>query len=165
MDEIANKKVGPVSVIQLIAIIGGIIGVVALFLTWYTLDVVLISESYTRLDFITNEDWSNADFHKYMPVLAMVMALLGLIVSIMPMVKPGLIKSSAALLIIFGILGVVFSVLFYTWTIESFTIPGITIAFSVSDGAGIGIWLSIVGNALVLLCGLVDVFMSKKVTA
>jgi hypothetical protein len=152
---IANTKVGPFGIWQIIAIIGALIGIVAFFLVWGTHTYGIGSTAYTGMDLLNNTYVT--DFQKYAPLLVLVFGVISLIAAVIPKGVIANPKITPIITLIGGLLMLVFAVLFIVWW-PGHAINGITVGTS---AVGIGGWLGLVGGILVLIPALLP-FVSKS---
>lgn len=180
MTYITENKIGPVSYLQLIAIIGGALGIIGLFLVWVDIGfsffnpLTMSMEPYTMkataINVIEGSSDIPDDWHIYCPVLGGIFAALGAIIAVLAIVKPGCIKYGSFAMIAFSVIGIVCCVLFYTWTFDvtfdatafGMGIIDLGIDEHVSDDIGIGFYVTVIGGVLVLVAGLIDAIVALK---
>ena len=140
MGNYTQPKVGPFSIAALVAIMGAVVGIVALFLNWYDWPdsrfVMLLSEQITGIGFLTEKTDA---FQKYCPLLSCIILVVSLIITILPAFNVRLMSDDRTYLvtIILGVLSLTVVVVFLSWT----------------DHASIGAYLGLVASILVLIGG------------
>ena len=140
-----EPKVGPFSIAALVIGVGAIIGIIAIFLNWTEWSasawIFTASGHMTGFEFLTTD--ATSDFQKYCPFLAWLLMLLSLILALLPAFKVELIPEKVSYLVIaiFGLLALIFVIMFLSWTnIEA-----------------IGAYMGLVASILVLIGGLLPV--------
>ncbi len=146
----------------LIGLIGTILMIVCVFLSWVDIEVGVLgytnTTSFSGWDVFSNADL-NADY-AYAPVVTLVAGILALITTIIP-ILPNLFKSDkvnkllGALSLILAIVAVILIVLF-TGQMDSIGYEGV---LSAGASAGIGLWLSLVGAVILAVGGILAVVM------
>jgi len=140
MGNFTQPRIGPFSVAALIATLGAVIGIVALFLNWYDWPdsrfFKVLSEQITGIGFLTE----NTDaFQKFCPLISCIIMVISLIVTILPIFKVKLMSEDRTYLvtIALGVLSLAVVIVFLSWT----------------DHASIGAYMGLVASILVLLGG------------
>ena len=140
-----EPKVGPFSIAALVIGVGAIIGIIAIFLNWFewsqSVWIATIGGHLTGFEFLTTD--ATDDFQKYCPFISWILILLSLILALLPAFKVELIPEKVSYLVIavFGLLALIFVIMFLSWT----------------DHAAIGAYLGLVASILVLVGGLLPV--------
>ena len=140
MGNFTQPRIGPFSVAALVAAIGAVIGIVALFLNWYNWPdsryFMVLSEQITGVGFLTE----NTDaFQKYCPIVSCIIMVFSLIITVLPTFRVNLMSENRTYLvtIILGVLSLAVVIIFLSWT----------------DHASIGAYMGLVASILVLLGG------------
>ena len=175
-----SKKKGslPVSAGSLLVLIGGVLAIASYFLGWLTFSTpqgLIIdgtSTTFTGGDvfsgFAVTVDGSeisipadNMSFARLMPMLVLVFGVLGVIVSLIPMITKGCGKPIAAVQVLFGLLIVVFAAIFafagagpdlFTGSIATF-LKGFIDLEVLSISAAVGVWIGLAGGVVALIGG------------
>ncbi|MDO5861508.1 MAG: hypothetical protein Q4Q58_01725 [Thermoplasmata archaeon] len=144
------------NVLGIIGLIGAILLIVGVFLTWAeaSFDIVIYSasESYTGWDIYS--EGMDAEYN-YAPLVALIAGVVAIITTIIPIV----LKNATAnrllgvITLILAVVAIVLMVLFYG-QMETLEISGYTVA---SVTAGYGLWVSIAGAVILALGGIVDI--------
>lgn len=152
MGQFTEAKVGPLSIAGILILIGAIIGIIAVFLDWYSVTESFMgytfSAHYTGWQFGFDGDLGLTEFQKYLPFIAWIFAIIALVVSILPLAKVNVLdpKMSGIIVIICGLLMLVLSIVFGMWAPEG--------GSKMMDHAAIGLWLMVVGGVLALIGGI-----------
>ena len=84
-----KNMVGPFSIGTLLILLGALIGIIAIFLTWFDFSVDIfittLSKTYTGMEFAT-EDLKTDDFQRLCPLIAWIVAILIAVLNVLPMV-------------------------------------------------------------------------------
>lgn len=140
MNQLEAKTLVPV-----IAMIGGILGMVCVFLTWTEAGYGF--EAFTGWDFLTTME--NSDYHKYLPGFVLGLSVVAFVLTAISYAKPDKTKVFGLMMLIIGIVIVLATVLFLFWDM-------------VLDFAGLGLYLAIIAGILVLAVGIFDLFFKKN---
>lgn len=142
----------------LIGLIGSVLMIVGVFLSWVDVQIgsgiISYSESYSG--WTTYSD--GIGDYSYAALVTLIAGILALITTIIPIV-PNVFKSDkvnkllGVLSLILAVVAVVLIVL-YNGQMESISIAGITIA---SASAGIGLWIALAGSVVLAVGGIVDI--------
>ena len=153
MSDIFDTKLGPFSILQLIGLLGAIIGIASLALNWISVDGGF--SSYTLNAFDVMDEFEET--YKFFPSLSGVFAILALILILLDVFVPGKATINAIFTLVFGLLSVVFAVLFYTAgdMTNLRDILGDSISFT-------AVWVALVGGVLVLIPGIIGLAKSLK---
>lgn len=151
---------------QFIGIVGAVLVVISFFLTWGTQTVALIGTefNYTGMELFNKEmvnDGSNAydAWQNFIPLIALVLAVVALIISIVPGENLGGAKTEKMLGIVSIVIAIgllVLTVLFMTW------LGGID-SILMNYTLGMGAYLCLVGSILVFIVGIMPLL--KKIDA
>ena len=178
------KEMNPLGII---GIIGAIILVVGVFLTWWTPDVAG-AKNYSGWDIWNNVDncfkartyESGAGTVKYsgfpcvfLPLVALICGIISIVLMIIPTImskdKLGNIGGILGLIaLILAVVVVICGILFYTGSVTTdLTIAGVTTSTSakITEGAkiGIGFWLVLVGGIITMIGGLMPILKDKGI--
>lgn len=130
-----------------IAIVGAILGIVAVFLNWF--DVSFLGYDlikWTGFDFAFSSDFDGVnDFQRFAPFIAWIFAILTVIAAIMCIIKPSFQKIGGILMAVFGVLIIIFFIIWGVWEYSGIK------AF---DYAEIGVWLMMASGIIVVLAGI-----------
>lgn len=159
-----EKKVGPFSMFQFIGIVGAVLVILSFFLTWGSKAIVgFEGTNYAGMDFFNKEMWTGPSFYdawqNYIPLVALVLAVVALIISIVPGESLGGVRTEKMLgiiSIVIAIVMLVIAVLFMTWY------GGINV-LGVVYNLGIGAYICLVGSILVFIVGIMPLL--KKMGA
>lgn len=175
-----SKKKGslPVSAGSLLVLIGGVLAIASYFLGWLTFSTPQVlfvdgtSTTFTGGDVFSGFEVTldggdplsipadNMSFARLMPMLVLVFGVLGVIVSLIPMITKGCGKPIAAVQLLFGLLIVVFAAIFafagagpdlFTGGIA--TALKIFIDMGLSISAAVGVWVGLAGGVVALIGG------------
>ena len=137
-------------IMSLLVIVGALIAVVGIFLSWFewSVTVPLIgteTTKYTGWELITDGD---LDFDgKIYVTIAFVLALIvliGALINLVGVLPDQIVRYSSLLLLILGLLTAVMAIVFFATEINKDVLVG-------SYGAGIGLWLAVVGGILIAI--------------
>lgn len=154
-----GKKIGPFSMFQFIGIVGAILVIVSFFLAWGQSDTVIIGvENYTGMDFFDKKVlFADGDaWQNMIPLMALVLAIIALIISVVPGEYLGGEKTEKILGIVSiaaAVVLLVLSVMFMSWFGDYLVDTTVlTIKY------GIGMYLCLVGSILVFVVGILPLF-------
>ncbi len=152
-------KVGPFSIGSLIALIGAVLGIIAVFLVWFDFSVSLTITTYkyniTGMGFLSNGDITDG-FYKYCPLIAFILAIVVAVLNVLPVLN---VKIESKVVNIASIvLGLVMIVLVVIWGTAKLMSGMDTTGF---DYTGIGAWLMIVGGVLAATGGAANMFLKN----
>jgi amino acid transporter len=146
------------NLLGIIAIIGAVILIVGVFLTWLSIGDATASgwKVYT--------DGSNGDLkYTYVPLLALICGIISLVLMIVPTFmnvekfkQINMILGIIALIL--AIVVVICGILFYT---QSWTALGVTIKLTDIYKIGIGFWLVLIGGIITMVGGLMPIIKEK----
>lgn len=111
------------SFLPAIAVIGGIIAIVSLFLYWVNISTTFSYSFFeipytlrtTAIKVVEGATDIPDDWHTVCPAVAGVFGIIGLIFAVIALVKPKTRRACGAAMIFCGILAVVFALLFFFW--------------------------------------------------
>lgn len=154
-----NIKVGPFSIGSLIALIGAILGIIAVFLVWFDYSASLLFTTYkyniTGMGFLSESGLADG-FYKYCPLIAFILAIIVAVLNILPLLK---VNIDAKIINIGSIvLGLVMIVLVVIWGTAKIISGLDTTGFSYT---GIGAWLMIAGGVLAAAGGAANMFLKN----
>ncbi len=152
------------SMIGIIGILGAILMIVGVFLSWMDLTVNMgfigsETSSASGWEVFSDDDYSEVAYN-YAPVVALVCGVLALIASAIPTISNG--KNGKVLgivILILAIVSVIVSALYYS-NLGEFD-EGI-FGFGASLAAGAGVWVCIAGGAITAISGILDVLVMKS---
>ncbi len=152
-----------VNVLAILGIIGGIMMIVGIFLTWIDLKVIGVSLG-TATGWDIFSDLKDAENIKYtfLPVIDLAAGIIAIVALIIPTFAnvDGYKNANNAIGIIVSLLSIaviVVSILFLT---QSWNIFGGTI--HMSDYIQYGFWISLIGAVIALIGGIMPVAMNRK---
>ena len=152
-----KNMVGPFSIGTLLILLGALIGIIAIFLTWFDFSVDIfittLSKTYTGMEFAT-EDLKTDDFQRLCPLIAWIVAILIAVLNVLPMVGVKIdskIRNTASL--IFGILVIILVVVWGTWELFS--------GYKMFDYAEAGAWMMIASGALAVIGSGLNFYMKR----
>ena len=179
------KEMNPLGII---GIIGAIILVVGVFLTWWTPDVAG-AKNYSGWDI-----WNNVDNlfkartyeptagisvkysgfpYVFLPLVALICGIISIVLMIIPTImskdKLGNIGGILGLIaLILAVVVVICGILFYTGSVTTeTTIAGVTnsVSAKITEDAkiGIGFWLVLVGGIITMIGGLMPILKDKGI--
>jgi len=138
------------SIYSILILVGGLIGIIAVFLAWIDVDFGIFG-SYTvsgwEIVRESLEDPALGDisesYVQWMPLIVLIFSVVGLLIGLTALLKPR--KEMGAGAIVCGILAVIAGILFYTYE-------------SISDVAGMGIYLAMVAGIVMVIFGALRLF-------
>ena len=137
------------SIYSILILIGGLIGVLAVFLAWIDINGIFISYTWSGWEIIRESinnpalgDISDS-YAQWMPLIVLIFSVVGLLIGLTALLKPR--KEVGAGAIVCGILVVIAGILFYTYE-------------SISNYAGTGIYLAIVAGIVMVIFGALRLF-------
>ena len=154
----------------IIAIIGAILMIIGVFLTWGTLDLIGGSIKLSGMDFFNDANGVH-DGTKYtwVPLVALICGIISLLLMILPTFVNvekfqkinnilGIVALVAALLVI------IFGILFYTqeltWKVGALSY---TEKFTEVYKVGIGFWLTLIGAIITFIGGIMPILKNKGI--
>lgn len=147
MGKLSEPKAGPFSIAGIIILVGAVIGIIAVFLNWFDwtsgIGALKVSVTWTGFDYAFNDNMKNVDdFQRWCPFIAWILILLSLVLSLLPVFKVKLFDEKIAYLVtaVFGLLALIFVIMFMTWD-------------GAKDHLAIGTYLGLVASILVLIGG------------
>ena len=153
------KKNVTFSIGTVLVLLGALIGIIAIFMTWFStsadLWITTLSTKYTGMEFVT-KDTGMDGFQSYCPLIAWIIAILITVLNIVPMVGVKLdckIRNTATL--IFGILIICFVIIWGVWQ------PFSSLNMKMFDHADIGVWLMIASGAIAVVGSGLNFYMKE----
>lgn len=139
-----------------IAIIGALLMIIGVFLSWADVNIFGYTEGASGLDVFTDDDFIGVSY-TFAPIVSLVCGIICLIGMIIPMVLPAknIGKGLSILGLILAIVTIIVTALYYS------SLGGEDYVL-ISYGAGVGVWVVIVGAVLVIIGGLIDFFVKPK---
>lgn len=152
-------KVGPFSIGTVIALVGAILGIIAVFLAWFDYSETTILGTFkhtiTGMGFLSESNIADG-FYKYCPLIAFILAIVVAVLNILPLLK---VNIDAKIINIGSIvLGLVMIVLVVIWGTAKIISGLDTTGFSYT---GIGAWLMIAGGVLAAAGGAANMFLKN----
>ena len=151
-------------IFSIVAIVGALLLVISAFLTWVDFEV-LETISFNGLDMVTGDD-SDAftteytdSYQKCAGIVALAMGILAIVVEAVALLKPAFSKYGAIAALIFGLIALIYSALFFTWNIFSDSILGKL--FSYQYGA----YVAVIGAVVLLIMAALQTYSSAKKVA
>ena len=151
---------------QFIGIMGAVLVIISFFLTWGTQTITFLGEefNYTGMDFFNKEMWmegtNNYDsWQNLIPLIALVLAVVALIISIVPGESLGGEKTEKMI----GVVAIVISIVLLVMTVLFMTWFGGIEMFLMENSLGIGAYLCLIGSILVFVVGIMPLL--KKTMA
>ncbi|MCL1810944.1 MAG: hypothetical protein FWG41_01810 [Methanomassiliicoccaceae archaeon] len=133
------------SIYSILVLLGGLIGVIAVFIAWISMDLGLWGTFEVTGWEIIRESLDNPslgslsdDYVQWMPLLVLIFSAIGLITGLIGVLKPR--KEFGAGAVVCGLLTIVAAVVFYLYDF-------------IKDFAGMGIYLAIVAGVMMLIFG------------
>ncbi len=152
-------KVGPFSLGTVIALVGALLGIIAVFLAWFdyseTTIIGTFKYSITGMGFLSEEGIADG-FYKYCPLIAFILAIAVAVLNVLPVLNvkiEGKVVNIASI-----VLGVVMIVLIVVWGTAKI-ISGLDMTGF--DHTGIGAWLMIAGGVLAAAGGAANIFIKN----
>jgi len=155
----------------IIGIIGALILVIGVFLTWGSVDVLLVgTKNLTGMDFFNNADYVHAGTkYTWVPLVALICGIIALVLMIVPtfmnVEKFQQVNNILGIVaLILSLLVIIFGILFITQTLTWSVGP---VSYSQSFGdtykIGIGFWLTLVGAIVTFIGGIMPVLKNKGI--
>lgn len=150
-----------INLLELVGILGAIVMIVGVFLTWGTAEISTALGSGTMewsgWDIYNHVDDISTDYD-YAPLVALVCGILALIAAIVPMFLSSdnygnIFKIMNLAVLIIGLVAVVCMALFYTNFVDSFNAAGVTGTMTV----GTGFWLCMIGGVITVIGGILPI--------
>ncbi len=153
-------KCGNNNIVGIIGLLGAILLIVSVFLTWTDISVSSIiggkTESFTGMDIYSNDDgWFDDLSYGYAPIVALIAGIVALITTIVPMFYKNdkVWKVMGVLSLVLGIVAVILGFLFKGDVTDSINL----VVASASVEVGIGLWLAVAGGILLILGAIIDI--------
>lgn len=149
----ANVSKG--NILGILALIGAILMIVGVFVTWVSFEASAIGLSkvvdYTGWDIYSDSD---AEYF-YAPLVTLIAGIVAFFTAILPIIlkNPTVNRMFGVISLILGIVTLVLTILFYG-EMDSINIGELA---SFSTNAGMGLWISLVGAVLLVLGAIVDI--------
>ncbi|MDR0309508.1 MAG: hypothetical protein LBH88_01955 [Candidatus Methanoplasma sp.] len=133
------------SIYSIMIMIGGLIGIIAVFMAWIDIDFGILG-SYTMSGWeITTESLKNPslgniddNYVRWMPLLVLIFSVVGLLIGLTALLKPR--KEIGAGAVVCGILAILAGILFY-------------INDNLSDVIGLGVFIAMAAGVLLVITG------------
>ena len=150
----------------IIAIVGALLMVIGVFLTWGTIDLLIQTKSLTGMDFFNKGDYVlDGTKYTWVPLASLICGIVALLAMILPTFFNteqfkqinnilGIVALVLALLII------IFGILFAT---QSFTYLGTSHSFTYYYKLGIGYWFVIIGAVITFIGGIMPILKNKGI--
>ena len=150
----------------IIAIVGALLMVIGVFLTWGTIDLLIQTKSLTGMDFFNKGDYVlDGTKYTWVPLVSLICGIVALLAMILPTFFNteqfkqinnilGIVALVLALLII------IFGILFAT---QSFTYLGTSHSFTYYYKLGIGYWFVIIGAVITFIGGIMPILKNKGI--
>jgi hypothetical protein len=136
---------------SIMIMIGGLIGILAVFTAWISMDLLIVKVSMTGWE-ITKEAFKDgSDYAQWMPLLVLIFSVIALLIGLSTFVKPH--KAAGAGALASGILVLIFVILFWTYTE-----PG----YHMSDWVSTGVYLAAAAGVLILIFGALRMTSKNK---
>ena len=153
------------NLLGIIAIIGAVLLVVGVFMTWLSNDFA----TYSGWKVFNNEDGiKDAIKYGYVPILALVCGIISLVLMIVPTVmnvdKFKQINDILGIIaLILAIVVIILGLLWYTQSIDVVSIFGLKYTAKLTElySVGTGFWLTIVGAVITAVGGLMPIVKNK----
>lgn len=153
--EVFDMAVSKGNALGIVALIGAILMIVGVFITWVDVEVVILGNgSYTGWQVYTDDTFADADYY-YAPLVALIAGIVAFFTAVLPIV----LKNATAnrilgiVSLILGIVALILMVLFYG-TLNDLVIFGYKVG---SVSAGTGLWMSLAGSVLLILGAILDI--------
>lgn len=139
-----------------IAIIGALLMIIGVFLSWYTVSGMGESETASGWEIATDGD--GVFNYSYAPYVSLVCGIICLIGMIVPMVLPAknIGKGLSILGLILAIVTIIVAALYAS------DAPSLNLGDLGRMGVGAGVWVVIVGAVLTVIGGIIDFFVKPK---
>lgn len=170
-----SETAGRFNLLGIVGIVGALLMVIGVFLNWmelsYSYDLPIIgtgSETYgyTGMDVfgkdivsVGGESLRFADMtsYYYAPVVALACGVVALIASFLPVfLRGGISKLLGALALVLAVVAIVVSFLYYS-DISGYAFSESALGITVSLSVGAGLWMVIVGAAVTVIGGILDI--------
>ena len=151
----------------IIAIVGALLMVIGVFLTWGTLDLAIFgSKALSGMDFFNKGDYVlDGTKYTWVPLVSLICGIVALLAMILPTFFNteqfkqinnilGIVALVLALLIF------IFGILFAT---QSFTYLGTSHSFTYYYKLGIGYWFVIIGAVITFIGGIMPILKNKGI--
>ncbi len=149
------------NLLGIIALVGAIIMIVGVFLTWLSLDILGGTATMSGMDVFNDGD---SDFsYGFVPLVALICGIIALVLMIVPTFvnvdKFEKINNILGLItLILSIIVVICGFLFY---LQSWDVLGTKVSLTDVYDVGIGFWLVIVGGIITMIGGLMPIIKNK----
>ena len=150
----------------IVAIIGAILMIIGVFLTWGTLEGMFGNTTFTGMDFFNKVTGVFSDTkYTWVPLVSLICGIVALLAMILPTFFNteqfkqinnilGIVALVLALLII------IFGILFAT---QSFTYLGVSHSFTYYYKLGIGYWFTMIGAVITFIGGIMPILKNKGI--
>ena len=150
------------NLLGIIALVGAVILIVGVFLTWLSVDTGFGTETASGWKVYTDAKDSDMKY-TFVPLVALICGIISLVLMIVPtFMNVDKFKQINVILgliaLILAIVVVIFGVLFYT---QSWTVLGTTFKLTDIYKIGIGFWLVLIGGIITMVGGLMPIVKEK----
>ena len=132
--------------LNIIALVGGIVALIALFLPWAVHHGLYMTTNYSGIDILSADPFEDASWEKFTPILSAIFGVITIVFAGIGLRSESEMKIGI-LIAIFGLLIVICALLF-----NGINDEGIHY-FPILMDQGMGSWVALVGGALMLVGG------------
>lgn len=144
---------------QFIGVVGAVLVIIAFFLSWGTFAPIIgDSIHYTGMDFFNKEVVDADAWQNMIPMVALILAIIALIISVVPGEYLGGVKTEKILGIVSIVVAIVLLVLIALFMVWFSDFTGDIFVGEISFGAGA--YLGLIGSILVFIVGVLPLFKS-----
>lgn len=138
--------------IGLFTFIGAILMIVAYFVDWASITSYVANHSVGTVNIDAGDIADADDWQKYIPMLGLVFGIIIVVIELLNFFVPGALDKLAAIIpiivFVFGILAVVFAIMFMTWDVwDSHMVAG----NGTKSSMGLGFYLLLAGGIVTLI--------------
>jgi hypothetical protein len=150
-----------VNILGIIGIIGAILMIVSVFLTWAELDLVFFKGSATGWDIFSDSNLSDMINYSFTPLVALISGIVALVAMILPTFanSDNLKKTNNILGIISLLIAIVVIVLGILFMTQSWDLGVGTV--SMMSHIAFGFWLTLIGAIIVVIGGIMPIVKNK----
>lgn len=135
------------TIYSVIALVGALIGIIGIFVVWMEYEFLFIEVTRTGWEFITNSldnpDFSLDGYVKWTPLIVLVFSVIGLIVALLGIARPG--RSGGIGAAVSGIFVLLGAILFILYSDNG---------FKMSEYIGMGVYLAVIAGVILLIFGI-----------
>ena len=157
-------EISKANILGLVGLLGAILMIVGVFLSWIDISTVIASfsetESYSGWTVVTDEEFSELAYN-YAPIVALVAGVTAILTTILPTVLH-MENIGRILGIVSLILAIVTIVLIVVYNGEVGSFDFTFIGVGVKASTGIGAWISLAGGAILAIGGIIDIIGKVK---